>query len=271
MADSSSPIHFKRPARAALIPAGTNASGTPEKMTVYIYALCDPETGEIRYVGKTVNLQSRLYGHVCQKNRANHIACWIKSIRRRGMMPKMEELERIENSNDEDWQEVERFWIAYLRFLGCRLCNRDSGGEYGKKRSLITVEIITQSLRKPEVRAKISAGNRGKKRTPEQVKAMRARLTGRKLSAEHRANIAAGGKGRSPSAETREKLRQINLGKKMSPEAMEKRRLAGYGKIPSAETRAKMSAASKGRPKSEQTKQRMRDHHARKRLAKLFA
>lgn len=34
---------------------------------VYIYSLEDPETGEIRYVGKANNIKSRFYGHLNEK------------------------------------------------------------------------------------------------------------------------------------------------------------------------------------------------------------
>ena len=32
--------------------------------TVYIYALCNPDSEEIRYVGKTVDPFYRLWGHI---------------------------------------------------------------------------------------------------------------------------------------------------------------------------------------------------------------
>lgn len=106
-------------------------------MTVYIYALCDPIGGEIRYVGKTIlRLRDRLTEHLRERFKERrcetHKSRWVASVLSRGDEPTIEVIERIENSDDTDWQEVERFWISYLRFLGCRLYNLDSGGTGGK-------------------------------------------------------------------------------------------------------------------------------------------
>lgn len=42
-------------------------------MTIYIYTLADPRTGNIRYVGKTHNLKKRLRQTLCDKLREKGI------------------------------------------------------------------------------------------------------------------------------------------------------------------------------------------------------
>jgi len=91
---------------------------------VFIYTLSDPRDGQIRYVGKSVDIKQRMFDHLREKKRTkkNH---WIIGLQSEGLKPIMEV---IEESNDSDWQEAERFWITILRFYGFRLLNIESGG-----------------------------------------------------------------------------------------------------------------------------------------------
>ena len=88
-------------------------------MNVYIYTLEHPTTGEVRYVGQTVNptlrYKQHLRGEPFRKRKA-----WMDSLAALGLKPKMEILEEVEEENilDAEW-----FWIEYLQFLGCRLLN----------------------------------------------------------------------------------------------------------------------------------------------------
>lgn len=55
-----------------------------------IYGLVDPSTDECRYIGSTVNIKSRLTGHISEAKNdlANHRkATWIKSLLRQGLKP----------------------------------------------------------------------------------------------------------------------------------------------------------------------------------------
>lgn len=159
-------------------------------MTVFIYALCCPFTGEIRYIGKAINVRKRFYCHWHDKERTPKTN-WISSLKRKGEKPVMQIVEEIPNSNDEDWQEVERFWISYLRFLGCRLTNLQSGGDAGKRLS-------------EETRLKMRQSSLGKKMSAASREKMRANNIGRKRGP-HR-------------PETIEKIRRSNMGKTRSPE-----------------------------------------------------
>ncbi len=152
-------------------------------MTVFIYTLSDPDSLQIRYVGKSTNKKRRLKEHM--RENCGRKTNWIKSLKARGAEPILEDLEVFENSDDQDWRQAEVFWISYLRFLGFDLCNIEVGGMGGLAGRVVP----------PEVRAKIGAGNR-KKHTPEQI----AARTGWKHS-----------------PESIEKIRASKLGKEISP------------------------------------------------------
>lgn len=144
--------------------------------TTFIYALCDPRTLEVRYVGKADDPYRRYCQHLidkypCHKNR------WISSILLIGLNPILQILEQCDDSI---WQERERNWIAFENKIGCRLTNETSGGE-GYSLGHIVSERAKNAIRvshmgnnnpakKPEIRAKISKSllgntqwNKGKK------------------------------------------------------------------------------------------------------------
>ena len=119
-----------------------------------IYALCDPRTGEVRYVGKTESaFRTRLNHHIfrARKGEKHHVYCWIRKLLSEGVRPEMELVE--ECFSHEDLAETERFYIAYFRSLGFRLTNHTEGGEgcIGYKHT-------------DEARARMSAIQRGRKR-----------------------------------------------------------------------------------------------------------
>jgi hypothetical protein len=94
---------------------------------IAIYALCEPDTCEIRYVGKTNNLQKRLNGHLC----ANEMSSlpsqkWIFALGKMGREPLMFILEW-----SKDWEEAERRWISNFREDGANLLNIAPGGAGG--------------------------------------------------------------------------------------------------------------------------------------------
>jgi len=64
------------------------------KITHYIYALQDPFTEKIKYIGRTINPKERLYGHICEgRNFNTDKAQWIKSILDQGKIPMIKILE----------------------------------------------------------------------------------------------------------------------------------------------------------------------------------
>lgn len=198
-------------------------------MTVYIYILSDPETGLVRYVGKSITPILRFRSHCCRAGETRRER-WIKRLRNRGLKPILEIIEEIPNSDDLDWQESERFWITYLRFLGFSLTNGDNGGNGGRKLTM-------------EAREKISAG-----------------LRGRRLSPDSRAKISMAHRGKTISDETRQKLSRLLSGRKLSPEQVARLVALHKGSKHTHETLAKMRLSAKAiirKPLSELHKQRI--------------
>lgn len=87
-----------------------------------IYGLCDRETGEIRYIGKAVDPEKRLAGHMRECRRRNTpLYAWL----RKHGEPKMVIIE----AGCSDWRVSERRHIAWARASGLRLLNVADGGD----------------------------------------------------------------------------------------------------------------------------------------------
>lgn len=153
---------------------------------VFIYGLADPDTNEVRYIGKTVKkLSARLRGHIGDSKKRNHrSANWIKSCIENGKEPEIFEIDIVDVGDD--WVEAEQFWIAMMRYLGCDLTNHAIGGQ----------------------------GTDGYKFTEEQIK---------KLSDSHK-GIGRSKEALEKHAETMKKKKELGWVKKgMTSEQMEKR------------------------------------------------
>lgn len=142
---------------------------------VYIYALVDPTTDEIRYVGKSIRPKERLQNHCAEKSRTWRTN-WIRSLAALGQRPRIRILEILDR--DDDWQKAEREWIANLRNHGARLTNCTSGGD--------GVPDLP-----PEIRARISAVWKGRKHSPETLARLGSGMRGKHHSDEHRAHMRA--------------------------------------------------------------------------------
>lgn len=90
-----------------------------------IYGLYCPDSGQLRYIGKANNSESRLKTHIRDSRRKIRPVCsWIKSLVDKNKLPDLKILEIAE-----DWQEAERRWIALSRARGDRLLNLADGGD----------------------------------------------------------------------------------------------------------------------------------------------
>lgn len=111
----------------------------------WIYALCDPETGEVRYVGRTDDIKRRLAIHLSAARSSGprtHCANWIRSLLLQGKEPDVDVLDYVPVDQA---HHMEREYIALWRYLiGDRLTNLTDGGD----------GLLNPS---PEVRAKMSA------------------------------------------------------------------------------------------------------------------
>lgn len=99
-------------------------------MATYIYALRCPESGYIRYIGKSVNPQRRLSAHISaamNKAYGHHTSNWIRKLAESNLEPSVEILEKV--AEGESWREVERRWITEGRDKGWPLTNSTAGGE----------------------------------------------------------------------------------------------------------------------------------------------
>ena len=121
-------------------------------MKIYIYKIICPITKEVRYIGKTINLQRRIYQHTCKSGRLKnrHLSNWINKLYKEFKLKPVFKIVEIVNKNN--WQEREIFWINFYRTQN-KLCNHTNGGEgcHGRKMS-------------EELKKKISKTHKGKKK-----------------------------------------------------------------------------------------------------------
>ena len=94
-------------------------------MKTYIYGLVDPETGKMRYVGKSNNPKVRYQYHLQDKKTNPHKTAWICGLSERGLKP---ELVILEETTQKQWEERERYWIKRYRDEGAPLVNILEGG-----------------------------------------------------------------------------------------------------------------------------------------------
>ncbi len=215
----------------------------------HIYVLIDPETKMARYVGKAVNPQKRLRQHIYNSNReVGHKWNWILSLKRKSLNPIMEIVEVHPESEISEWCDAERFWISYLRSIGCRLTNLDSGGSEGK--------IVSE-----ETKHKLRAANEGRIYKPEWIEKLKEGKRNGKvpvLTPEGRAKRIKALTGAVFSEERKKKISLSKIGKKRDAAVVEKIRIAQIGRVTSEETKKKLSAAGKGRVASAKALENMR-------------
>lgn len=163
----------------------------------WIYGLKDPQTGEIRYVGKALTPEIRRLSHIrnAKKWDKSHKGNWIKSLLKKGMAPS---LVLLRETDDSKWQQDEMELIAFGRANGWPLTNMTSGGDGFHGMS-------------DDIKAKISAAHKGKRLSLKTRKAISKRRKGVPTtlgfhhSAESRAKMSASHAGK-PSGRKGKKL-----------------------------------------------------------------
>ena len=178
--------------------------------TTFIYSLSDPDTNEIRYIGKTNNLKYRLWAHIHEAKydlRNQHKCNWIKTLLNKDKKPIIEIVEEVSMN---DWQSREIYWISQFTAWGFNLINKTKGGECG---------IISENCKKAlslskkrghvkgtfkhseETKALIKEKRALQVITEEQKRKISEKMLGVKKSDSHKENISKGRKGMKFSQE----------------------------------------------------------------------
>jgi hypothetical protein len=238
-----------------------------------IYALQDPLSWELRYVGRSSSGMDRARA----KHLNGHCGKWFKWLERRGHRPLAIVLQEFPETTPEIngiLNDAEIFWVSELRRRGCPLTNCTAGG--AGQNGYPRVDNIARNKARiwtPEMRETASRAHRGFKASQETRAKMAAISRERRHSPETRAKMSATHKAIGSDPELRAKRSAWMRGRYISPETIEKSRLAHLGKRHTPEARAKMSATRKGkmpspqslanliqgRPHSEATRQKLRE------------
>jgi len=106
-----------------------------KKRRTHVYVLKDPITGEIKYVGKTINPEKRIKEHIGEAVKSAQKISWILSLLNQGVEPIIE----IIASEDGDGSQLEKKYIREYISQGMQLLNiqnneKNQGSRIGRKR-----------------------------------------------------------------------------------------------------------------------------------------
>lgn len=177
--------------------------------TTFIYALIDPRDNQIRYIGKTNNIKTRLKEHCtfCSLQSQTHKNNWVKLLLKENLKP---EIEIVDEVNESEWQFWEKHYISLYKSWGFKLTNSNDGGHGGLNPCL-------------EVKLQMSLKRKGVPKSEQHKKRISYSLKG----------VNNWSKGENNPSK-REQVR-------------EKKRLKMKGKKASIETRLKLSKIRKGK------------------------
>jgi len=95
------------------------------RSTTFIYALKDPRTNIIRYIGKANEPYKRYKNHLNKcRDKNTHKRNWINSLREEKLKPVLEILEEV---SIDKWKDYERMYIK--KYIDCDLMNYTDGGD----------------------------------------------------------------------------------------------------------------------------------------------
>jgi len=122
---------------------------------IKIYALTDPISGEVRYVGQTYRrLDIRLKEHIydcIRRPRSSHKVNWIKLLISKNQLPNIILLESVKNN---EVVEKEKYWMVKLTGEGNNLTNTTEGGEFCTKGSKLSKDIREHMSEKAKNRSR---------------------------------------------------------------------------------------------------------------------
>jgi NUMOD3 motif len=221
----------------------------------FVYALSDPRTGAIRYVGKAQGyLNSRFRRHLWEARataRHTHKLAWLRQLQAAGLEPTLTILQELPSHTG--LAEAECAWILRLQAEGAPLVNATPGGEGMPDPSPETRAKLRQRPQvgwTPRAWEAASAARSAKAAEPEQRAAVATRAAER---ARQRASLlsALGPEGYAEwKRENARKMGDALRGMPKTPEHRAKLAAASTGlpgpmagRTHSEETRAKMRAA----------------------------
>jgi len=166
----------------------------------FIYGLCDPDTGELRYVGKADNPEKRVISHLTEaargKNRS-HRGNWLRSLLAQSKSPRLVVLLNVAKT---EWQFWERDLIKFFRDAGANLVNETDGGDgvldmTGVVRAKIRAGLKKKFETDPEYRLQMRLKNVGKTQSSETIERRAKKLRGKIRSEASRLKYAASKQG----------------------------------------------------------------------------
>jgi hypothetical protein len=117
-----------------------------------VYALCDPRSGAVRYVGVTARpLWQRLKEHIYEARnmRGGRRKClWLAGLLDAGKRPYIILLARC---SEREWESAEKLWVRRMRRNGTRyLLNEADGGlgQHGRHHSPLVRQKIGDGVRR---------------------------------------------------------------------------------------------------------------------------
>lgn len=162
---------------------------------VYIYGLIDSLKNELKYIGKSINPESRYRKHLQDsRKKISYKDKWIYSLLENKNKPELLIIDEVEEDN---WIFWEKHYISYYKYIGCKLTNISEGGEnppitIGRKWSSEQLKRISENnkgkKRSEETRKKISEAKKGKP--------IPHLNNGKERSLLHRKNLSLSTKGR---------------------------------------------------------------------------
>lgn len=233
-------------------------------MKAFVYALIDPVTLLVRYVGRTIQGHQRFVQHRYAKNQT-HVSNWVQALRAQGLNFIPVVLEHC--STKEELLEREAWWVAYGRLSGWELTNLTDGGDgsWGYTPTQATrAKLRALHLGKPKTEAHRESMRKAKS-APDAIAFVKALHTGRKRTDSTKAKIGAASRRRVVTEEARENMRMAALARAPRTQATRAKLSAALkGRKRTPEQVARMSAAQQGKTASIETRKRMSEAHKRR-------
>jgi excisionase family DNA binding protein len=110
-----------------------------------VYALGDPRTGEIRYIGIANDVYSRYAQHLNHPHLNKEKNTWMEDIKAAGIVPTLTILEP--DVSVDMIYEREKYWIQHYQALGASLTNIIHGKPATKDDNSLSVQQVCERFR----------------------------------------------------------------------------------------------------------------------------